>query len=182
MELDDAALIRACQQGDADAWDTLVTRYERLIFTIARRSGLDSEEAADVYQHVFTRLVERIDAIDRPAAIASWLIKTTQYEAWRLVRRRRSLGTLVDDTYAATVIDDSPSAQERVMLLEEQHEVRTAVAVLDERCRRLITLLFYQRDLLSYAEVAAILGIPEGSIGPTRARCLQKLRRLLEDI
>src|SRR5687768_8885219 len=112
MELDDAALIRACQQGDAAAWDTLVTRYERLIFTIARRSGLDSEEAADVYQHVFTRLVERIDAIDRPAAVGSWLIKTTQHEAWRLVRRRRSLGMLVDDTHAAMVIDDAPSAQE----------------------------------------------------------------------
>jgi RNA polymerase sigma factor (sigma-70 family) len=135
-----------------------------------------------VYQHVFTRLVERIDAIDRPAAVGSWLIKTTQHEAWRLVRRRRSLGMLVDDTHAAMVIDDAPSAQERVMLLEEQHQVRAAVAALDERCRRLITLLFYQRDPLPYAEVAAMLGIPEGSIGPTRARCLQKMRRLLEDI
>ena len=181
MELDDAALIRACQQGDAAAWDTLVARYERLIFTIARRSGLDADEAADVYQHVFTRLVERIDAIDHPAAIGSWLIKTTQYEAWRRVRRRRNLGTLVDDTQAAAVVDESPSAQELLLLLEEQHQVRTAVATLDERCRRLITLLFYQRDPLPYAQVAAMLGIPEGSIGPMRARCLQKLRRLLED-
>jgi RNA polymerase sigma factor (sigma-70 family) len=181
MEQDDAALLRACQQGDAVAWAALVARYERLVYTIGRRAGLDTDGAADVYQQVFTRLVERINTIDRPAALGAWLIKTTQYEAWRVLRRARSAARVVDEDQAATLIDDAPSAQERLLLLEEQHRVRAAIALLDERCQRLITLLFYQSEPLSYAEIAASLGIPEGSVGPTRARCLQKLRRLLDD-
>src|SRR5688572_22129150 len=101
MEQDDAALLRACQQGDAVAWAALVARYERLVYTIGRRAGLDTDGAADVYQQVFTRLVERINTIDRPAALGAWLIKTTQYEAWRVLRRARSAARVVDEDQAA---------------------------------------------------------------------------------
>jgi DNA-directed RNA polymerase specialized sigma24 family protein len=156
MELSDEALVLACRRGDATAWNTLVDRYQMLITAVARRQGLDADEAADVLQQVFTLLLERLDTIERPAYLGAWLATTTRYEAWRLHRRSRSVP-------------------------EQQHLVRLAVASLDERCRRLLTLLFFRPDPPPYAEIAAALGMREGGVGPTRARCLQKLRQLLRN-
>ena len=78
--------------------------------------------------------------------------------------------------------DESPLPDEQLLVLEEQHQIRLAVSQLDDRCKTLVELLFYQREPPSYAEVAKVLGVPEGSIGPTRARCLAKLLRLLTKV
>jgi RNA polymerase sigma factor (sigma-70 family) len=180
MKPDDATLVLACRQGDQAAWDALVTRYERLVYAIAYRAGLDQEQATDIYQRVFTILVERLDSIERPAQIAAWLISTTQHEAWRLKRRARTAGLLFTDADKATDLpDNAPPLDDWLLLLEEQQRVRAAVAALPERCRQLIEALFFQPDPPTYAEIAAALGVNVGSIGPTRARCLQKLRQLL---
>lgn len=183
MEPTDEALVLACARGDAGAWDTLVDRYRRLIFTIARRSGLDEDQATDVFQRVFTILIERIDTIEQPAQIGAWFVATTRREAWRVRRRERvgptALGT--PDQYAADLLDQDPLPDEQVQALEDQHRVQVALEALDERCRRLLTLLFLTRDAPSYAQIALLMDMREGAIGPTRARCLQKLRRLLPD-
>src|SRR5215213_4884912 len=84
MEPSDEMLVLACQQGDEAAWEQLIARYERLIYTIARRCAPDEEEAVDVFQHVFAQLVEHIQEIEEPARIRTWLTKTARYEAWRL--------------------------------------------------------------------------------------------------
>ena len=181
MEPDDAALVLACRRGDQAAWEALVARYERLVYAIARRAGLDQEQATDVYQRVFTALVERLDSIERPAQLGAWLISTTQHESWRLMRRARTAGRIFADAEEAYELqDDAPPPDDWVLLLEEQQRVRAAVAALPERCRWLIQALFFEPDPPSYAEIAATLGINEGGVGPTRARCLQKLRQLLE--
>ena len=181
MEPDDVALVLACRRGDQDAWEALVTRYERLVYAIARRAGLDQEQATDVYQRVFIALVESLDSIERPAQLGAWLISTTRHESWRLLRRARTAGQLFADAGQALELqDDTPPPDDWVLLLEEQQRVRAAVAALPERCRRLIEALFFEPYPRPYAEIAAALGINEGSIGPTRARCLQKLRQLLE--
>lgn len=181
MEPDDATLVWACRRGDAAAWDTLVTRYQVLIIAIARRSGLNPEQADDVFQRVFTALVEHLDQIAHPDKISAWLVITARREAWR-VKRRERVTDLPLENYgeAADIADDTPLPQEQVLLLEEQQRVRTAVASLDMRCHQMLQLLYYQPIPLSYAEIAAQFGVSEGSIGPTRARCLEKLRRLLE--
>jgi RNA polymerase sigma factor (sigma-70 family) len=182
MELSDEALVLACRRGDATAWNTLVDRYQMLITVIARRSGLDADEAADVLQQVFTLLLERLDTIERPAYLGAWLATTTRYEAWRLHRRSRSVPATVDLAgYAEQLVDGGPLPDEHLQRLEQQHLVRLAVASLDERCRRLLTLLFFRPDPPPYAEIAAALGMREGGVGPTRARCLQKLRQLLRN-
>jgi RNA polymerase sigma factor (sigma-70 family) len=183
MEPTDESLVRACARGDAAAWDALVERYKRLIYTISRRAGLDEEQATDVFQRVFTILLERIDTIEQPAQIAAWFVATTRREAWRLRRRERlapaALGA--PHEFAADLVDQSPLPDEQVQQIEDQHRVRLALDALDERCRRLLTLLFLTRDPPTYAVIAAVLDMREGAIGPTRARCLQKLRRLLPD-
>jgi RNA polymerase sigma factor (sigma-70 family) len=181
MEPDDTVLVGACRRGDQAAWEALVTRYERLVYAIARRAGLDQDQATDVYQRVFIALVESLDHIERPAQLSAWLTSTTRHESWRLMRRARTAGRMFADAEEVYELqDDAPPLDNWVLLLEEHQRVRAAVAALPERCRWLIEALFFEPDPLPYAKIAAALGINEGSIGPTRARCLQKLRQLLE--
>ncbi len=185
-EATDTALILGCRRGDAAAWEALVLRYQRLVYTVPRRAGLNEEMAAEVFQGVFTKLVEQIERIQQPERISAWLVTTARREAWRVSRRERVYqpGTMDGDETVdifATLADSDLLPDETLQRLEEQHLVRVSLAALDERCRTLLTLLYYEEDPLPYAEIGARLRMPEGSVGPTRARCLQKLRRLLGD-
>jgi RNA polymerase sigma factor (sigma-70 family) len=184
MEPSDEALVLACRSGDATAWGMLVDRYERLVYAIARQAGLDHEQSADVFQLVFATLVEHLSQIEQPALIGAWLVTTARHQAWRFGRRERMarFASLDAPNLAESFADSSLLPEALMLRLEEQHQVRTAVAALDERCRKLRVLLFYRSDIPAYAEIAATLGMNEGSIGPTRARCLRKLRHLLDDL
>ena len=128
-------------------------------------------------------MFERLDQIEQPALIGAWLATTARHEAWRFSQReRRARFASLDALDLAEPFADTALLPEALMLsLEEQHQVRAAVAMLDKRCHELLALLFYRSDVPSYAEIAARLGMSEGSIGPTRARCLEKLRRQLND-
>ncbi|NTU82845.1 MAG: sigma-70 family RNA polymerase sigma factor [Chloroflexales bacterium] len=182
MEPGDEVLISACRRGDEAAWGILVDRYKRLIFTIARRSGLDEEQSADVLQRVYTILIERLDTIEQPARLSAWLTGTARREAWRVRRRERIAGARIGDVAEAlnNVEDQDDLPEDLLLRLERQHQIRLAVEALDPRCRDLLTLLFLTSDPPSYAEIAVALNMREGAVGPTRARCLQKLRQILE--
>jgi RNA polymerase sigma factor (sigma-70 family) len=185
MRRDNEALVRACRQGDAGAWEELITRYQWLIYAIARRSGLDRDQATDVLQRVLAILLEQLDRIEQPAQIGAWLTTTAQREAWRLARREQISSTLIPYDNVKDEADEVPDntllPDQMLLRLEEQHLVQTAMANLDARCRTLLTMLFYEPEPPSYAHIAATLGVREGSIGPTRARCLQKLLQLLNN-
>ncbi len=179
----DEDIVLACRRGDAAAWEALVARYQRLVYSIPIRAGLPADLAADVFQDVFAALVQHLDRIEQPARIGAWLVTTAKRETWRQSRGERTRGRSDwegDYDPTSELPNNDPLPGEELLRLEEQHRVRTAVAALDERCRTLLTMLFYTSDPPSYADIAAALGISEGSIGPTRARCLQKLRHLLE--
>lgn len=187
MGQSDEELLLACRRGDETAWEALVTRYQRLIYTIPRRAGLNEDQSAEVFQEVFTTLLEKLNDIERPERLQAWLVTTARRKTLRLISRQSSLRGVFDEergdeTAAAinSLIDPSPLPDDVLVRLEEQHRVRMAVATLDARCRKLLTLLFYRTEPAPYAEIAEALGTTEGSIGPTRARCLQKLLRLLE--
>ncbi|HEV2529848.1 MAG TPA: sigma-70 family RNA polymerase sigma factor [Thermomicrobiales bacterium] len=174
----DAALLAACLAGDQAAWDTLVNRYTRLILSIARRSGLNDEDAADVVQNVFTTVLRRLEALQQPERFSSWLITTTHRESWRVARLRLPVGG--DDMPES--VDHDPLSEEQVIALERATVVRRGLDLLDARCRRLITSLFLVPDRPSYEDVSADLGIAIGSIGPIRARCLKRLRGHMLDL
>ena len=186
-ETADAALVRACQRGDAVAWETLVNRYQRLIYAIPRRAGLDDDQCADVFQRTFAILVEYLDRLDQPERVRAWLVTTARREAQRMRQKASRTQPLIGESpdaegdSPAEPRDPSPLPDEVAAELEEQHLVRAALTKLDDRCRQLLTLLFYQPEPLPYDQVAATVGVPLGSIGPTRARCLQKLGRLLKE-
>jgi RNA polymerase sigma factor (sigma-70 family) len=178
---DDATLLRACRDGDAEAWELLVRRYQRLIYAIARRSGLSEELAGEVFQRVCMSLLKYLPSIEQPERLGAWLATTTRRETWRLLRQENRVpGATTDEEEAQLVMDNAPLPDEVFERIERQATVRRALGEIDERCRTLLTLLFYRAEPAPYSEIAAAIGVPEGSIGPTRARCLQKLQRALE--
>jgi RNA polymerase sigma factor (sigma-70 family) len=185
MEPSDTSLVAACRTGDPQAWEVLVQRYQRLIYTIPRRAGLTEDQAADVFQRVFTLFIERIDQIQQPERVGAWLATTARREAWRISRQSRATIPLPGADNATDEPFDIPDTgllpDEQIEQIEQQQQIRRALNTLDPRCQQLLTLLFYQLEPPAYADIAQQLGTTEGSIGPTRARCLQKLRKLLDE-
>lgn len=187
MQPTDKELLIACRHGDESSWEVLVDRYQRLVYTVPRRAGLNEDQAAEVFQEVFVTLFEKLNEINEPDRLHAWLVTTARRKTWRLLSKERSRpgGKIRDareeEEIFATVVDETPLPDEILVRLEQQHRVRTAVASLDERCRKLLTMLYYRPEPAPYSEIATAFGTSEGSIGPTRARCLQKLIRLLED-
>lgn len=170
----DADLIRRCLAGDEPAWSALVDRYQRLVYSVAIRSGLSATDADDVFQIVFTTLFRRLHALRDETRLASWLITTTQRESWRAAKRSAGNAEL-DESLA----DPSKDVASIAADADRDQRVRDAMARLDERCRALLTALFLADGEPSYSEIAERLGMAIGSIGPTRARCFKKLESLL---
>lgn len=186
MEPTDKLLLLACRRGEGGAWESLINRYQRLIYAIPRRAGLDDDQAADVFQEVFTTLVQKLDDIEDPERLHAWLVTTARRKTWRLISKGKRWQQVSDESSEenagqefAKIPDGAPLPDEVMLRLEEQHRIRTALAALDERCRKLLTMLFYEQEQPSYSEIAAALGTSPGSIGPTRARCLEKMLPLL---
>jgi RNA polymerase sigma factor (sigma-70 family) len=167
------AVLRA-RDGDGAAWARLVERYSGLLWSIARAHGLSRADAGDVVQATWLRLVERIDVIERPGAVGTWLAVTARRESLDAARRIAARGTVLDD---AAVPAPEHAAPERVALARERvGQVADALAALPRRCQVLLRLC---ATAPSYAELATALEMPVGSIGPTRARCLETLLRKL---
>jgi RNA polymerase sigma factor (sigma-70 family) len=186
---DDAQLVARCRAGDASAWALLVQRYQRLVFAIVRRIGLDGQAAADVLQAVFTRLFEHLARIEDPSRLQAWIVTSAKREALRqrqLAMRSVSISGDEEDSEGDArpwdLPDPAPLAEDALDHLQQLNQLRNGMERLDERCQRLLMLTFRdEEEALSYQEVATRMGVPVGSLGPTRARCLDKLRRLVTE-
>src|SRR5215813_6369045 len=143
MRRTDKELLSACRDGDESSWEALVDRYQRLIYTIPRRAGLDQDQASDVFQEVFVTLLEKIDDINEPDRLHAWLVTAARRKTWRLLTKERSLKGVDSDEEGggengmAVIVDSNPLPDEVLLQIEEQHRVRTAVGDLDERCQKL---------------------------------------------
>ncbi len=184
---DDAELVRRCRAGEAAAWGRLVRRYQRLVYAVVQRAGFDDHGAADVFQTVFTRLYEQLPRLTQPERLQAWIVTTAKREALRTRERaQRSVSLTRDDDAEGPgleeqLVDEAPLAEEALSELQQLHRLRLGLDRLDPRCRDLLTLLFADDDdRLPYDEIGQRMDMPPGSIGPTRARCLGKLRRLVE--
>jgi RNA polymerase sigma factor (sigma-70 family) len=170
-------LVMRARDGDQRAWDAIVERYAALVWSICRRYRLTGADADDAGQAVWLELVDHIGQIRDPAALPGWLATTTGRECGRLVRaaRRTSLcGHVLD---AEDIPDEQAAKAGDDLLAAERHAaLREALADLPPPCQRLIALLA-EDPPVPYAQISAQLGIPVGSIGPARRRCLAKLRR-----
>ncbi len=166
----DADLLRRCRHRDAEAWNELVSRYERLVYTVALRNGLGAEDAADVTQSTFVALVDALDRLRDDEKIASWLMTVARRQAWRtrnLSRRTTSLDAAPEGTTEPFADWATTTA------------LHDALSTLGGTCRELLLALYFEPDSPSYAEIARRFGRSIGGIGPLRGRCLDKLRVVL---
>ena len=170
-------LVIRAKNGDNQAWDALVERYAPLIWSICRRYRLANADAEDVNQSVWLTLVDQLAALREPAALPGWLATTTQRECGRVLRaaRKPQTGWYVLD--AEDIADEQAvTAEEELLPAERQAALREAFTYLPPSCQQLIAMLI-QDPPVPYVQISAELGIPVGSIGPSRGRCLAKLRR-----
>jgi len=178
---DRRSVVERCLEGDQDAWANLVQRYERLVYTVAVRQGLAQEDCADVTQTVFEALFLSLPTLRNEDRLASWLVSVTKRQAWRARRRRMrevSLDGLTDAVGPRAA--EAPLGGDLNADLDRNLWVYEALQGLPEPCRTLLVALYFDPAEPSYAEVALRLKRPLGSIGPTRARCLDHLRRVLQ--
>jgi RNA polymerase sigma factor (sigma-70 family) len=168
--------VRAAGAGDQGAWNSLVERYSGLVWNVARGHRLGNADACDVAQTVWLRLVESLPQLREPAAVGGWLATTARNESLRLLRR--SGREVVEDDLGldARPADEAYSPEAVVEARERRDLVRRALEVLPLRCQTLLRALAYSADY-SYADISVALDMPIGSIGPTRGRCLDRLRQ-----
>jgi RNA polymerase sigma factor (sigma-70 family) len=172
-----AELMERASLGDQDAWNGLVERFERLVWSIIRGFRLDEATTRDVSQTVWLRFVENLGKIRSPEAVGSWLATTARRESIRVSKaRRRMVPVEFEYDFEDT---SSPSPVERLIDSDEQMEALEAFSQLSDVCQELIRLLIADPPL-DYETISAMTGRPIGAIGPTRGRCLDRLRRLME--
>jgi len=169
-------LIAHANRGDQSAWNAIVDRYAALVWSVCRGFRLSDGDAADVSQTVWLRTVEKLATIRVPAALPGWLVTTTRNECLRIVSSsRRSAGPLDDVLLNRSEDPNGVEIDDELLAAERRAVVREAFAQLPEHCQRLLALLV-SSEHKAYAEISRQLQIPVGSIGPTRSRCLDKLR------
>lgn len=167
-------LVLRAREGDAAAWNAIVERYAPLVWGVCGRYGVTGSDADDVAGGVWLRLVEHLGTLHEPAALPGWLVRTTQRQCLQLLRARKRQVPV--DTPEPGARGEEDGVDGEILVAERRHALRTAFAELPARCRELLSMLFAEPPA-SYAEISAALGVPVGAIGPTRGRCLDRLRR-----
>ena len=176
---DVAWLVGRAAAGDMRAWERLVAQYARLIWSITAEFKLTETDAADVAQTTWLRLLEHIDRIDYPDRVGSWLAATARRECLRNLAARKRVVLSQDNDELSDAAALEPEIDERLLANERAKVVRDALARLPGRWQRLLEMLMADPPV-PYAEISDQLGLPVGSIGPTRGRCLAQLRVLLQ--
>jgi RNA polymerase sigma factor (sigma-70 family) len=176
---DDAKLIQDCLAGDQSAWAALVGKYQRLVYSIPFKYQLPPEEAADVFQGVWIDLYRSLGSLQNAAALRGWLATATGRRC--LLHKRRRQREEKMEAVDPRIVDKGADLETVQQEAEQEQIVRDSVAQLPGRCQKLIHMLFQEQPPVPYNEVASRLGLAEGSIGFIRRRCLDKLKRILED-
>jgi RNA polymerase sigma factor (sigma-70 family) len=174
-----ASALQRAAAGDQTAWDTLVEDFSQMLWAVVSGFRLGHADTAEVVQTTWLRLVENLDRIKQPEALGGWLATTARREALRLLRLRRREPVVEDGDIYEPIVPAEPGPEARALDADRERSLWNAFRRLPEQCRTLLYLLSVAA--LSYSELAATLDIPIGGIGPTRARCLARLRRLLQD-
>ena len=175
--LSDPQLLQACRNGDERAWAQLLDKYERLVYSIPLNYGLRREDAADIAQMAFTALIQSLDSLDAESNLGGWLATVARRHTWRVLKRHK--GEVLDALDGEGIIALMPGKTNEIERWELVEWLHKGLLLVGERCRSLLTALYFEAKEPSYAEIAQRLNMPEGSIGPTRARCLQRMQAML---
>jgi RNA polymerase sigma factor (sigma-70 family) len=178
---DDVRLVRECLSGSEQAWSLLIDKYKALIYSIPVKCGLPTHEAADVFQTTCMELLVRLPELREPRALPQWLIQVAYHQC--CVWKRRSQRWVSSDSEDGVPEPEVPAIAETLMQqVHEEQMLRDAIATLTPQCQRLIELLFFETPSRPYREVAGELGLAAGSIGFVRQKCIERLRRKLDEL
>jgi len=174
--LGDPELVGLCLTGDAKAWEALIVRYRRLIYSIPVKFNFTTADASDVFQAVCLKLIEHLRELKDESKVSAWLITTTTRQCIH-VRAQRMRESSTEEDFEEPA-DSGINVEDIQIQTQEQQNIRTAVSKLPDRCRRLLELLYFEATNPSYEDIGRLMSMPVASIGPTRARCLDKLRTI----
>jgi RNA polymerase sigma factor (sigma-70 family) len=176
----DTRLVKECLSGNESAWSQLIDKYKALIYSIPIKYNLPLQEAADVFQATCVELLVRLPELREPRALPKWLIQVAHHECYRV--KRLGLRVVSHDSENDVPEPETPPVADTLLQQTQQEQMlREAMATLTPQCRRLVEMLFFESPSRPYAEVAAELGLAIGSIGFTRQKCIERLRRQLEN-
>jgi RNA polymerase sigma factor (sigma-70 family) len=178
---DDARLVKECVSGNEEAWSSLIEKYKALIYSIPVKYGLPPHEAADVFQSTCMELLTRLPQLREPRALPKWLMQVAHHQCYRWKRQQQRV--VSRDADPDLPVPETPAiAESLVQQTQEEQMLREAMAFLTPQCRRLVELLFFEVPPRPYTDVAADLGLAVGSIGFTRQKCIERLRRHLDEL
>jgi RNA polymerase sigma factor (sigma-70 family) len=178
---DDPRLVKECLAGNEEAWSLLIDKYKALIYSIPVKYSLPPQEAADVFQSTCMELLTRLPELREPRALPKWLMQVAHHQCFRLKRQQQRL--VSRDAEPDLPDPGTPAiAENLVQQTQEEQLLREAMGNLTPQCRRLVELLFFEIPPRPYTEVAAELGLALGSIGFTRQKCIERLRRSLDEL
>lgn len=177
----DSQLVKKCLAGNEEAWSSLIDKYKALIYSIPVKYGLPPQEAADVFQATCMELLARLSELRQPRALPKWLMQVAQHKCYHWKRQQQRI--VSRDAQPDLPEPQAPAVAESLLRqTQEEQMLREAMTALAPRCRRMIEMLFFETPARPYSEVAAELGLAVGSIGFTRQKCIERLRRLLEEM
>ena len=177
----DTRLVKECLSGNEEAWSLLIDKYKALIYSIPVKYNLSQQEAADVFQATCMELLVRLPQLREPRALPKWLMQVAHHECYRLKRLNQRV--VSRDAEPDLPEPETPAIAEKlVQQTQEEQMLREAIGALSPQCRRLVDLLFFETPSRPYTVVAAELGLAVGSIGFTRQKCIERLRRQLEGL
>ena len=178
---DDTRLVKECLGGNEQAWSLLIDKYKALIYSIPIKYGLPPHEAADVFQATCAELLVRLPELREPRALPKWLMQVAHHECYRWKRQQQRV--VSRDAEPDLPEPETPAIADTVLQqTQEEQMLREAMSVLSPQCRRLVELLFFETPARPYAQVAKELGLAVGSIGFTRQKCIDRLRRQLDEL
>jgi RNA polymerase sigma factor (sigma-70 family) len=178
---DDPRLVKESLEGNEEAWSLLIDKYKALIYSIPVKYGLPSHEAADVFQSTCMELLKRLPELREPRALPKWLMQVAHHQCYRVKHQAQRL--VSRDAEPDLPEPATPAiAETLVQQTQEEQMLREAMGTLTPQCRKLVELLFFETPPRAYTEVAAELGLALGSIGFTRQKCIERLRRNLDEL
>ena len=177
----DTRLVKECLRGNEQAWSLLIDKYKALIYSIPVKYGLPPHDAADVFQATCTELLVRLPQLRDARALPKWLMQVAHHESYRWKRQQRRVVSR-DSEADLPEPETPPIAESVIQQTQEEQMLREAMTLLSTQCRRLVELLFFETPARPYADIARDLGLAVGSIGFTRQKCIDRLRRHLDTL
>jgi RNA polymerase sigma factor (sigma-70 family) len=173
--------VEECLGGNRAAWTALIEKYQNLIYSLPVRWGFSQADASDIFQSVVAQLLSELGRLREPRALPRWLIQVTSHQCIQRKREQLRETQRADDGAPQELGAATPTPEALILDATREQILRESIRSASPRCRELIQMLFFEDSARPYAKIAASLGIATGSIGFIRRRCLERLRRSLED-